>query len=303
MRAALVLLLASSTASAQPVTSPDVCRVDIVRAPPEVAGVIQTWVRAEARCGATLEVRVLPVEGGLYLLARYPDGRIRERVVPDAQAAGVLVASWSAEATVIAPPAPLPPPAPMPPPAPPTVDPFAAGVTATAPAPQPKLASWGFASLAARAADGGGGGVRAELDILTRGRWAIGAAVLASEATIYGPWSTITSNDIRLAVYAARTKTMGRWLLRAGLGVGVTISEAGAYDWGYNGSWNDEYMTQEGAAPTLEGQLMLVRRLGDTWSIQAGANLGVTAQEYVMSSGSFERPAELMLLGGIGHTL
>ena len=64
-----------------------------------------------------LEVRVIPTDRGLYVLARDDRGRSHERVVPDATSAGVLITSWAADDSV----APLPPPppvaiAPVPPP-------------------------------------------------------------------------------------------------------------------------------------------------------------------------------------------
>jgi len=110
MRHALVLavVLAASTAAAQPRPP---CAVTIARAPDAVRTVIEQFVAAEASCSVKLEVRVVPTEGGLYLLARDDSGRVRERVVPDAQSAGVLVASWVAADSNTAPvvaPAPLP---------------------------------------------------------------------------------------------------------------------------------------------------------------------------------------------------
>jgi len=108
---AVVLGLAHA-AIAQPVTRPSRCEVTIVDAPgahaPEVVReVIEEWVRAEPRCTTTLEVRVVPTDGGLYLLARDGSGRLQERLVPDAQSAGALVASWVADDS-IEPPAPPP---------------------------------------------------------------------------------------------------------------------------------------------------------------------------------------------------
>src|SRR5688572_26737906 len=95
----LVLVAVAGTAAAQPVTRPehDPCNVTIAVAPAEVRAEIEAWVRAEPRCERELEVRVLPADEGLYLQARSRDGRVRERVVPDAQSAAVLVVSWMAD--------------------------------------------------------------------------------------------------------------------------------------------------------------------------------------------------------------
>lgn len=87
------------SAGAQPVTQPEraSCKVTIALAPADVRAEIEAWVRAEPRCERELEVRVVPTEDGLYLSASDPDGRVRERVVPDAQSAAVLVVSWMAD--------------------------------------------------------------------------------------------------------------------------------------------------------------------------------------------------------------
>src|SRR4029079_15632515 len=113
-------LLIAAPAAAQPVTPSKACSVNIARAPDDVRQVVETWVRSEAQCSVALEVRIVPTEGGLYLLAQDEHGRVRERIVPDAQTAGVLVASWIADDNA---PAPAPvsapaPPAPRPMPAP-----------------------------------------------------------------------------------------------------------------------------------------------------------------------------------------
>src|SRR5215468_4431933 len=96
----IAVLLLAARASAQPAPPFDVdaspCAVTIVRAPEEVRRVIEAWVRKETACRIALDVRAVPTDGGLYLLARDSAGRLHERIVPDAQAAGVLVASWVA---------------------------------------------------------------------------------------------------------------------------------------------------------------------------------------------------------------
>ncbi|HUS26877.1 MAG TPA: hypothetical protein VMZ53_00155 [Kofleriaceae bacterium] len=72
------------------------CSVNIARAPDGVRDVVAKWVLAEHDCGPALEVRIVETPDGLYVLARDEAGRTHERVVPDAQTAGVLVASWAA---------------------------------------------------------------------------------------------------------------------------------------------------------------------------------------------------------------
>jgi len=104
------------------------CNVNIVRAPDPVRQTIEHWL-ANEHCTLALQVRIIPTEGGLYLLATDDRGRVRERIVPDAQSAGVLIASWAADDGLggAAPPPgvadaggpPVAPPAPPPPMAPP----------------------------------------------------------------------------------------------------------------------------------------------------------------------------------------
>jgi hypothetical protein len=94
-------LLVSAPAAAAP------CVVEVVRAPEGVREVVDHWVAAEPQCAATLEVRIVETEGGLYVIARDARGHLHDRVVPDAQTAGVLIASWAADDAVsLAPPPP-----------------------------------------------------------------------------------------------------------------------------------------------------------------------------------------------------
>ncbi|HTL37671.1 MAG TPA: hypothetical protein VL326_31285 [Kofleriaceae bacterium] len=72
------------------------CSVNIARAPDGVRDVVTKWLLAEHDCGPPLEVRIVETNDGLYVLARDEAGHVHERVVPDAQSAGVLIASWAA---------------------------------------------------------------------------------------------------------------------------------------------------------------------------------------------------------------
>jgi hypothetical protein len=92
--AGLLVLAVSAPAAAAP------CSVTISRAPEGVREVVDHWVGAEPHCTAALEVRIVETAGGLYVIARDDRGRLRDRVVPDAQTAGVLIASWAADDTV-----------------------------------------------------------------------------------------------------------------------------------------------------------------------------------------------------------
>jgi len=120
MRYSFLIAIVSLTgsAAAQPANPQLVevrpCAVTIVRAPDDARREIEDWVAREVSCRIALDVRVIPTDGGLYLLARESTGKLHERLVPDAQSAGVLVASWIANDSLEPPP---PPPLTPPPPA------------------------------------------------------------------------------------------------------------------------------------------------------------------------------------------
>jgi hypothetical protein len=119
MRPLLIATLLAATTSvaraqpadpAAPISRPSACTVDIVRAPDDVRPVVEGWIGGELRCAVALEVRIVKTDGGLYLLARDDRGRSFERIVPDAESAGALIASWAADDSVAsAAPAPAPP--------------------------------------------------------------------------------------------------------------------------------------------------------------------------------------------------
>jgi hypothetical protein len=92
--AGLLVLAVSAPASAAP------CAVTVVRAPDGVREVVDHWIAAEPHCASALEVRIVETAEGLYVVAQDRDGRIRDRVVPDARTAGVLIASWAADDSV-----------------------------------------------------------------------------------------------------------------------------------------------------------------------------------------------------------
>jgi len=234
-----LLLAAAGPALAQPAPAPPVaappaapstCSVTIVRAPDPVRATIEQWL-AKEHCTLALQVRIIPTEGGLYLLATDEHGRVRERIVPDAASAGVLIASWAADDGLggAAPPvaAPPPPPAgysqpvytgPAPIAAPPNYSrpayaPGSGPVTAFGPGdfrpttikdddddgeptkvkepPHPEK----YLTLGAGLGTNAGGTLRAEIDLYSKNGWTIGAALglTDSEMTVYGD-STTYSN-------------------------------------------------------------------------------------------------------------
>ncbi|HEY4238253.1 MAG TPA: hypothetical protein VGM88_00475 [Kofleriaceae bacterium] len=125
----------ASVAAAQPATEVPLpathCSVTVAEAPAPVAGTIQEWAQGELHCKTSLVVRVFPVAHGLVIVATDPNGGVRQRVVPDADSAGVLVASWIADDA---------PPPSSPPAVGALVIPATTLVTRAAPPPQPLVA-------------------------------------------------------------------------------------------------------------------------------------------------------------------
>ncbi len=281
------ILVAAAPVAAQPVTQPKACQVTIARAPDDVRAVVEQWVKSEPQCSVALEVRIVPTEGGLYLLAQDERGGVRERIVPDAQTAGVLVASWIADDNA----PPLPPPAPPPraletAPAP-TVEPVYESITppglapiaiaSTAPAPK-KNSKWITAGGLLPMSDNGGVGLRLEADIIRRGQWMFGAALSAAGSRVslsstYGG-AYLSSADYKLIGYVSRPSQRGRWQLRPALGVGAIRSEGYAWD-------GDTMMYDvEGTFPTIEASFTVSRELGKSWAAYTGPLATVIVQEY-----------------------
>ncbi len=268
--APLVLLIAADAAA-----SP--CEVAIARAPDDVRIEIESWVRAEPRCATPLEIRVVPTEGGYYLFAREPNGRVRERIVPDAQSAGVLVASWVADdaapgtASVVVE---IVAPAEIVIDAPGSASPIVVDRLVTKGERSRRATRWLTLGGMLRVEGGGGGGLRGELDVKSFGAWSLGAAVSGSrsfsEALGIGfdgtwTWAGLEARDLRAIAQIARTSRFGAWELRIGAGLGVVYTSAH----GYSSSSIDEF-TAQGVSPTGELAVQLSRRLGDHWAITAG---------------------------------
>jgi hypothetical protein len=314
----MAALLVATPAAAQPVTQPRPCQVTISRAPEPVREVVEAWVRSEAQCSVALEVRIVPTDGGLYLLAQDERGRVRERIVPDAQTAGVLVASWIADdnAPMASQPetVPLAPTAIAPPPvsshaesvAPPGLAPIE--IVATAPAAAPAQSKWGSVAALVSMTGGGGGGVRGEIDFWSRGRWTIGAAASLAESqqTMYSAYGAgyITARDVKATALVSRTWSRGRWSLRPMAGIGVIHTEGLVYD------GNTTFYAVEGTFPTIDMSITLSRDLGSQWAVYTGPLATVLAQEFTASSASWSYPMtivrsdlDVVWLAGLRHRL
>ena len=290
-----LLLAASHAALAQPVTSPATCAVKVLRAPDDVRQVVEAWVQAEPRCSVALDVRIIPTDGGLYLFALDERGRIRERMVPDAQSAGVLVASWVADDTMYTPP-------PKPAPAHDDgVDPFTVrggGPNSDLTTPGMTLSSEpvdGMAKDPAKANvskwlglafltdfDGRQGGLRLDADVWTRGKYSLGAALSSTEGhmdvvSAQGA-GYMTSRDIKLMATGSHTWQSGRWFGRASAGVGavhtqvlISIDEP---------SFTSTYGFYQASGWTgiTEASLVGGAELGKNWSVSFGPMVTLYAQ-------------------------
>jgi hypothetical protein len=318
-------------ATAQPVTQPSRCEVTIARAPDAVRVVIESWVRSEPRCSTSLELRIVATTGGLYLLARDSNGRTRERVVPDADSAGALVASWMADDTieptarrnsgdardgrsidadrapatgsmggrVEAPPASVH----VTPPrrietrvlGSPERSPAAAGDPAVVGGSLRWLTLGGMVQLHG----GGAFGARGELDVMMRGRWRFAVGLTASGANlpIQGN-GYLETRDIRAIASLARVSTFGRWELRVAAGAGLVHTSV-------NGEIDSDPLGASGAFPAAEISALFARRFGTAWAIAAGPVVTWYSQSYEMFGGItiHRRDMELMAFAGLRHRM
>ena len=332
MRYVLLLFCAlPGVASAQPATRPQTtCDVTIVRAPDDVRPVVQKWIDAEPRCRGSLEVRIIATEGGYYLIARDDRGRTQERVVPDAQSAGVLIASWAADDGSVnyGPPAPTaaptPEPAPMVAPSPmaPLVTPtftgphFVAPVNAPgaqytdggAPAQQKPVDRWiTFGAVAGPDL----GGVRAEIDLKHGAWWTVGVAGTITQAKqdLYNIDSdgTLTMTDIKGVAFAAATWRRGRFELRGAFGLGLSYSKIDAEYYYPNYTQNGG----DGAFGIGEMSALAGYQLGDNWGLAAGPVLTIFNQNFNLPNMdnpsnpgvTFHRDVDISFLMGVRHRL
>ena len=317
------LLAASHAAFAQPVTSPASCAVRVLRAPDDVRQVVETWVQREPRCAVALDVRIIPTEGGLYMFALDERGRIRERIVPDAQSAGVLVASWVADDTMYTPPQNT-----TPPPAPPDErqDPFAVrgagpnsdlttpGMTLSTTEPvdggavQPaskNVSKWvGLGLMMDRGANDGG--LRIDADFYTRGRYSIGAALSSTTNempayTGYGE-GTLYARDIKLMLTGSRTWQSGRWFLRGMAGVGAVHSEVlvsiepGDPNTTWNPTFYSGFYEAAGWTGVAEAGAIGGADLGKNWSFNFGPMFTLFAQNLHTHDVSGQMTADMLEL-------
>lgn len=294
MRTVLIaLVLAAGTAAAQP--APPRCDVTISRAPDEVRAAVERWLAAEAHCSVALELRVVPTEGGYYVLARDGAGQIRERVVPDAQSAGVLVASWAADDGIRPVPRvswaafdgdgavrPSPDAAARPP-----------GLARTTVEPRSVVGEepwshWiGLGVTDVVSANEDGEGIRADIDLASRGRWAIGATASVTRSHAFmAPFGSITAmvggamqlTDAKALVYASTRARWRGWHVRGVVGAGFVFTTAQALL--YQPGQGYETYTAQGVVPTAEAALLVGHTLGRKLAFEIGPVGSLYAQMF-----------------------
>jgi hypothetical protein len=265
----LALCAAAAPLAAQPVTRPEdsPCTVHILEAPEAVKVAIVEWVRAEPRCERELDVRVTVAPGGLHLVATDHAGIIRERVVPDADSAAVLVVAWMADDSVnpaidVAPVAPPPPvPAPPPPPTTPAIDresPFEPSLRLPRAVLRHRWLSLGATTTGER------GGVHAQLDLLGGDHWTIGIAGGWREGR-RDPRMREAGDTSDATIFASAGRSVGPVELRLQLGIGVAATTS------------HDLMTpgRTQVVPELEaGAFASIRVIGD-WGLIGGPVLDV----------------------------
>jgi hypothetical protein len=255
----IAILLVASRGAAQPgvpeVAPQGTCEVTIVRAPDDVRQEIESWVAREPFCRVALDVRVIPTEGGYYLLARDSSGLLHERLVPDAQAAGVLVASWVADDALEPPPRP-----------PPMVHvlpalvpeaPAALLVRTVAPRPPSDPMRWGF-GVTILPGTVSGPRVRGTFDVLHQDG-------LALELAFAGAYSAYDQNgmayqrmDSRALLGLSFTTGNGRWRTRLRGAVGGV--------WSHQFHTDDTHSRNWFAIP-FEASLALMYQMSGDWSV------------------------------------
>jgi len=309
------------------------CSVNIARAPDGVRDVVTSWVLAEQDCGPPLEVRIVQTAEGLYVLARDEAGHVHERVVPDAQSAGVLIASWAASGGPFGDPAPAPVAGemtidmswtpPQPPGAVPTVAPTSSPVDGGSITASAARAPAKWMSLGGMIGIGGAGaqGVRGEFDLAARGRWRIGIAGLLAHVDKNPDLGRYVGYldllDMQAALYVAHAVDVGNWQLRAGAGIGFVVTKG-------DGTLYDRADINEKAAlwPQIsdvsiigEASLSISHGLGwnwPGWGFELGPVVTVHDQSLLLKMGESNLPydsdytrtgLELMFFGGIRHQL
>jgi hypothetical protein len=270
---AWVVLVGARAVSAEPPPG-DVpsCEVSLSfsRVPDKVRTAVQSWLRDEPTCRATLEVSIEAVEGGYLVNARDARGRVRLRRVPDADTLGALIASWSADdrvgRTELRPPRGAP-----------SVVPMSAAIDRAhgAAAATRRLVFSGVAGPEL--------GVRTQFDLLG-GTVPIGLAMAMQTDGSASNLQAVVYGGLELAI-----DERDRWHVRVQVGAGVRV--------------NDPRITTDsigayGYDIATEASVTLSRELGGRWALSVGELLQLTLQTYQAGPRiEPQKPVPLAVLG------
>lgn len=305
------------------------CQVTIVRAPDAVKATVEQWLANET-CTVALTVRIIPTENSsLYVLATDPSGRVRERIVPDAQSAGVLVASWAADDGIVQPQPVAPPPSAIAPaPVAPAVTtayggefhpPGATEPEDDDPVPEKRPAvPKHFITLDAGFGANDASGLHGEVDVIARDNYTLGLFaggwsnhMLVTDYTYspYGAQYQANVVDYTVGIEAGHTWRFADWHVRGGIAAGVMISSMTIYNADGLGGWFSGEGTA--ASPYGEAQLMIGHSLGAErhWAVEAGMIAGYSHQTWAVDSATngmetLERDAgSFLFVGGLRYGL
>ncbi len=249
---------------------------------------VEQWVAAEPRCASSLDVRIVPSDGGLYIIAIDERGHARERVVPDPDSAGALIASWAADPEVAPPGLVMPSAAPM-------ID------TAAPPAKSgERTEHWLSLGVVAGEHELG---YRADLDLFVHGPWSIGVAgsISMTRMDVYG--GLVDLHEKSFGGYLAFTTTHGRWQVRGSGTVGELWTDSyGQFlatpeqpDYAVDMAYN---------TPVLQVGVVASYRVWADLHAQAGALFTVIEQDYDFGNGTaYRRAIEGNAYLGLGYHL
>jgi hypothetical protein len=290
MRAVVLLILGAALPA---LADPAPCAVTIVRAPDDVRATVESWL-ANEHCEVPLTVRIIPSDGQLYIYAQDDRGGVHERTVPDAQSAGVLIASWTADDGIVIP-APEAVPAPAAPITPAVTAPLAHDWLAptvvrarSRAAIKPKPAEH-WLTFGAAAGTSNSIGVRAELEVFRRGAFSGDMLIKWGEASM-----DELSDPLGDGYYLARFrdasalggahytwKVWDLWHVRAGVAAGIVASQLNLQFT----SFSTGAMSTGSAsmlAAIAEGSLLIGRSFGDEWEFDIGPIATITNQGWYM---------------------
>jgi hypothetical protein len=306
-----VLLLVVVAGSAEAQTRP--CAVTIVRAPDDVKTTVESWLAKEP-CATPLVVRIIPTEGQLYIYAQDERGRVRERVVPDAESAGVLIASWTADDGIaIAEPAPIVAPIIAAEPVRETQHDLVAVFRPTAERARTPLAPPADHWLTLAVGAGSGAGLRAEVEALRRG---------AFTADLQIGWGRSAMNDLddpqSSGIYIARFEDLSgavaahytwpfakKWHLRGGLGAGVVGSQLSLEYFDPN-TGSTASANASLVSAFAEASLLVGYSFADHWQVELGPVGTIANQRWYMVNQMetlIRTPGSLLIFAGVRRAL